>query len=99
MSVTPLLTCRNGRGLTGVPDAKNSPPTANISHTDSLQVANSSQAGAQNDVVDLTRSDESMEECDNLQRRRGVKRRLHTVSEWSANSREKMQKHFSIDLT
>ena len=66
MSVTPLLTCRNGRGLTGVPDAKNSPPMANISHTDSLQVANSSQAGAQNDVVDLTRSDESMEECDNL---------------------------------
>ena len=72
---------------------------ANFSHINPLQIANSSQAGAQNDVVDLTRSDESMEECDNLQRRRGAERKLHTVSEWSANGPEKMQKHFSIDLT
>ena len=81
------------------PDAKNSPPMANFSHIDPLQIANSSQAGAQSEVVDLTRSDKSMEECDNLRRRRGVKRRLHTVCEWSASSREKMLKHLSIDLT
>ena len=63
------------------PDAKNSLPLTNSSHICPLQIANSSQAGAQNEVVDITRSDDNMDECDDLQCRRGVKRRLHTVCE------------------
>ena len=81
------------------PDTNNSPSIANVRQNDSLQIANSSQAGDQNDVVDLTRSGENMMECDDLRRRRGVKRRVHTVCEWSSSSREKMIKHLHIDLT
>ena len=59
----------------------------------------SPQAGARSEVVEGTRNDGGMTECDNLQSRRGAKRRLHTVCEWSSSSREKMIKHLHIDLT
>ena len=72
---------------------------ANFSHISPLQIANSSQAGAQSEVVDREMTDECMAECDDSQCRKGMKRRLHTVYEWSASSREKMLKHLSIDQT
>ena len=80
-------------------DANNSPPLANFSNICPLQMANSSQAGAQSEVVDITRNEESMEDCDDSQCRRGFKRRLHTVCEWSSSSRENMIKRLCIDLT
>ena len=42
-------------------------------------MANSPQAGAQSEVVDITRVDESMDECADLQCRRGLKRRFAII--------------------
>ena len=81
------------------PDAKNSSTKANCDNIRHVQIDDSPQAGAQSEVVEGTRNDEGMVEYDNLQRRRGTKRRVHTVCEWSSSSREKMIKHLHIDLT
>ena len=81
------------------PDAKNSPTLTNFSNIEHVQLDGSIQAGAQSEVVDLTKDGEISAEDDNLRRRKGVKRRLHTVCEFSSSSREKMQKHFSIGIT
>ena len=46
----------------------------------------------EDDCNDEADSANNTSECDDLQRRRGVKRRLHTFSEWSSSSRSKMLK-------
>ena len=37
--------------------------------------------------------DGCVSECDDFRQRKGMKRRLHTVCEWSSSSRDKMLKH------
>ena len=71
----------------------------NFSNIEHVQLDGSLQAGAQSEVVDFTRDSETLAEDDDLRCRKGVKRRLHTVCEFSSSSRDKMQKHFSIGIT
>ena len=60
------------------------------------------QEDAQDDANDGAHGiadDMCVSECDDFRRRKGMKRRLHIVCEWSSSSRDKMQKHFNIGIT
>ena len=84
------------------PDTKINPLSINYVN-DELAYDQPIMTNMDQDVINVADEDSDEEcvmlNCDNPQRKKGTKRRLHTVCEWSSSSRDKMIKHLGKGVT